>query len=163
MSGPARDLVVAVLILVFCGLTYLETNRIPTSVFSDLGAAFWPRVSLVFMAGLAMILLVQSAVRLQRSRAGGAAAAHAPIDWERYRNPLWCVALFAAFVVAVPWLGMLLGGILLVFAVLTATGQRNPSALLLHLLIALGLVGAMWALFTFGLRVLLPAGRLLPF
>lgn len=148
------------MILVFCGFAWIETTRIPRSVFSDLGAAFWPRVSLAFMAGLALMLLVQSALRLKRATPGDDDQA---TDWARYRNPLWCVGLFAVFVMAVPWLGMLLGGILLVFAVLTATGRRDPGALLQHLLIALGLVGVMWALFTFGLRVIFPAGRLLPF
>ena len=37
----------------------------------------------------------------------------------RYRNALACYGLFLVFLLTLPWLGMLIGGTLFVFAVLT--------------------------------------------
>jgi len=57
---------------------------------------------------------------------------------------------------------MLIGGTLLVFALLTALGHRTPKYLLIHAAIAIVSVGAVWSLFTFALQVYLPEGELLP-
>ena len=68
-----------------------------------------------------------------------------------------------AFLVTLPLLGMLLGGVLFVFFTLTLLGPREVRAVPRHAAISLGAVGVMWAVFTFALRVFLPAGEVLPF
>ena len=60
-----------------------------------------------------------------------------------------------------PWVGMLIGGVGFVFMLLNALGGWKPKQLALHGAIALVTVGGMWALFTFGLHVLLPPGEIL--
>jgi predicted membrane-bound spermidine synthase len=57
----------------------------------------------------------------------------------------------------IPYLGMLVGGMLFVFLLLSALGGWRP--ILLHAAIALISVGGMWTLFTFALRVILPRGE----
>jgi len=44
---------------------------------------------------------------------------------------------------------------------LTTLGHKTPKFLLLHAVIAIVSVGAVWSLFTFALRVYLPEGELL--
>jgi len=61
-----------------------------------------------------------------------------------------------------PYLGMLIGGVAFAFLLMSALGGFEPRQLLLHAAIALVAVGGMWALFTFGLRVPLPTGMILP-
>ena len=74
-----------------------------------------------------------------------------------WRNVIWVFVLFAAYLVAIPYLGLLIGGVLFVFLVLSALGGWRP--VILHAAIALISVGGMWTLFTFALRVFLPRGE----
>ena len=55
-----------------------------------------------------------------------------------------------------------IGGSLLVFLLMTVLGGAAPRQLVLHAVIAVLSVGAMWSVFTFGLRVLLPRGEIMP-
>ena len=54
-----------------------------------------------------------------------------------------------------------IGGVLFVFLALTVMGERTPRAIAIHLVVALATIGVMWAIFTFGLRVILPEGEIL--
>ena len=58
-------------------------------------------------------------------------------------------------------LGMLIGGIGFVFLILTVLGERNLKHHARHAAIAVVTIGVMWALFTFGLNVILPEGEIL--
>ena len=71
--------------------------------------------------------------------------------------------MFFAFVATLPVLGMLIGGFLFVFLALSALGPARLAVrpLAIHGAIAALAVGLMWAIFTFGLRVILPEGELL--
>jgi hypothetical protein len=55
---------------------------------------------------------------------------------------------------------MLIGGVLFVFCLLTAIGEVTKRNLIIHALIALIMIGAMWALFTYGLGVIFPQGEI---
>ena len=65
------------------------------------------------------------------------------------------------FLLFLNYLGMLIAGVLVTFALLTAIGERTPRALALHVVISVVSVGLVWALFTYVLRVYLPEGELL--
>ena len=80
--------------------------------------------------------------------------------WSRYQNAIYCFARFFVFLVTLPYLGMLLGGILFVFLMMSVLGGWSPKLILMHAVIAVLSVGSMWSIFTFGLRVMLPAGEL---
>ncbi len=111
---------------------------------------------------LSAIYLVQS---LRRGPAPedqpGPARAPGPIGWILYwRNPLWCFALFFAYLVTLPTLGSLIGGVLFVFTLMGVLGGWSARNLMQHAALALISVGGMWSIFTYGLGVILPPGEI---
>ncbi|MBT3360260.1 MAG: tripartite tricarboxylate transporter TctB family protein [Rhodospirillales bacterium] len=161
MTRANRDSYVAVFLLLFCGVFLGATFYVEDMGYESMGSEVWPQLILIVLFVLTLAYLFQS-MRM------GPDEAPAPEDsgfkgWlHRYRNALWCYALFFVFLVTLPWLGMLLGGVLFVFAALTVLGNRTPRDHAIHAAIALGTMSGMWAIFTFGLKVFLPAGEILP-
>ncbi|MEM7022144.1 MAG: tripartite tricarboxylate transporter TctB family protein [Pseudomonadota bacterium] len=155
-QGINRDTVVAIALLVLCGVFFTATFDIRETTYATIGAEVWPRLILVLLFVLSAIYLFQSVRRTEspadqtQAEPGGGLG--------RFRNALWCYVLFALFLLTLPWLGMLIGGILFVFGALTAMGERTARAFALHAAIAIGTIGTMWAIFTYGLRVILPEG-----
>ena len=154
-QGINRDTVVAIALLVLCGVFFTATFDIRETTYATIGAEVWPRLILVLLFVLSAIYLFQS---IQRSESPDDQAEAEPGGLGRFRNALWCYALFGLFLLTLPWLGMLIGGVLFVFGALTAMGERTPRAFGLHAAIAVGTIGMMWAIFTYGLRVILPEG-----
>ncbi len=151
-----RDTVVAVFLLLFCGVFYAASFQIEQTSYGTIGAEVWPRLILAVMFVLSSIYLFQS-VR----KGPDEAARHEAGFLSRYRNAILCYGLFLAFLLALDFLGMLLGGIAFVFLALSVLGERTPRQLAIHALVAVVSVGAMWAIFTFALRVILPEGEIL--
>ena len=156
MSAINRDTVVAVFLLLFCGVFFAASFRIEETSYATIGAEVWPRLILAVMFGLSAIYLFQS-VRKGPVDAGGPKAGFL----SRYRNAILCYGLFLAFLLTLDILGMLLGGIAFVFLALTALGERSLKMLAIHALVAIVSVGVMWSIFTFALRVMLPPGIIL--
>ncbi len=158
MGRINRDVVVAVALMFGCGVFFWASLDIREPDYGTLAPATWPQVILAYLLLLCVVYLGQSL------RAGSSATAKARGEtksWlERYRNPLWCYALFLLFLFTLPALGMLIGGVLFVFLLLCVIGGFSPRNLVVHAAIALVMVGAMWALFTFGLGVILPQGKI---
>ncbi len=159
MRRPNRDTASALVLLVACGAFFWASSRIRDMGFETLGAEVWPRIILALLTALSVIYLLRSL-----TRAPAAAPERSPgfVGWlEHYRNVIVCFALFGAFLLTLPYLGMLIGGIAFVFLTLTLLAPLTTRNLVVHALIAVLAVGAMWAVFTFGLNVILPEGRLL--
>jgi hypothetical protein len=57
-------------------------------------------------------------------------------------------------------LGSLIGGVLFVFTLMGVLGGWSPKHILQHAALALISVGGMWAIFTYGLEVILPPGEI---
>lgn len=162
MNHMNRDAWVAVALLLFAGFMFLASFDIRSPDYGVLAPSVWPRIIIVVFAMLSLIYLVQSL------RAGPDTLAD---EGERpgslagylsyWRNPIICFSLFAAYLALLPVLGMLLGGIAFVFALLCALGGWSPRQLALHAAVAIIAVGGMWSLFTYGLHVLLPTGILI--
>lgn len=164
--GIDRDGTIALVLLAAWGGFFVATFDIETTSYSTIQAYVWPRVVIVVLVALTIALLLQS-LRRMAATAEPAARAASPGEgsrWAggrflaRHRNALTLFALFFAFLVTLPILGMLLGGILFVFLALTLLGEPRAALVLRHGVIAVITVGVMWAIFTFWLRVFLPEG-----
>ena len=68
--------------------------------------------------------------------------------------------MYGLFLIGLPYVGILVAGILFVFIVLNLMGGWRPLQLVVHGIIAVGTMGSMWAIFTFALQVILPEGEL---
>ncbi len=69
--------------------------------------------------------------------------------------------MFLAFLLTLPVLGMLIGGVLFVFFTLCLLGPKTARSTGLHAIIAVVSVTCMWLVFTYGLGVFLPRGTVL--
>mgnify|MGYP001817139609 CR=1 FL=1 len=161
MGRINRDVIVALLLLAGCGAFFHASFQIEETNYGTIQSWVWPRIVLTALTGACLLLLGQALLRgaetVEKRRGGFLAWAG------RYRNAAYVYGLFFLFLVTLPYLGMLLGGVLFVFVTLTVLGRPQASLVPLHLAIAIGSIGAMWAIFTFALRVILPQGVILPF
>jgi hypothetical protein len=157
MKRLNRDSVIAVLLLLFCGLLFRQTFFVRKVPFSTMGSEVWPRFILIVLFLLLALYLFKSLITPSTSN-----LSDRPLKvWiEMYKNPLWCFGMFFLFLISLPYLGMLISGILFVFITQTIIGSRDKRSLMLHALVAIGAVGSMWAIFRFGLGVVMPAGSL---
>ncbi len=163
MSSVNRDTLVAIALLVACGGLYLASLDIREPDYGQLSPATWPRLIIGIVSVLSAIYLVQSI------RSGPSDSQSRPewagfrVFFTRWRNVLTVFALFLGYLLILPWVGMLFGGMAFVFLLLTTLGPVSARDTIIHAAIALATVGGMWLLFTYGLGVLLPRGELTGF
>ena len=162
MTRVNRDTVIAIVLLMACGILLAASFEIREPDYGVLSPATWPRVIIAVLTFLSLIYLVQS-IRMGVPEA----APDKDSPWSiagfiaHWRNVFWVFALFLVYLLTMPYLGMLIGGLAFVFLLLNALGGWQPRQLVLHGTIALVTVGGMWSLFTFGLHVFLPPGEIL--
>ncbi len=162
MTRVNRDTVIAIVLLMACGILLAASFEIREPDYGVLSPATWPRVIIAILIVLTLIYLVQSI-----SKGVPEAPPEDDGPWSiagfvaHWRNVFWVFALFLVYLLTMPYLGMLIGGLAFVFLLLNALGGWQPKQLVLHSIIAVVTVGGMWALFTFGLRVILPPGEIL--
>ncbi|MHA1529371.1 MAG: tripartite tricarboxylate transporter TctB family protein [Alphaproteobacteria bacterium] len=165
MTRVNRDTVVAILLLVGCGVLLNASFDIREPDYGQLSPAAWPRTIVGVLTFLSLIYLVQSIRRGVPSAPVEAEGTTKTVprgvgEWiAHWRNVFWVFALFLAYLLTMPWLGMLVGGMAFVFLLLNALGGWSAERLALHAVIAAISVGGMWSVFTFGLGVLLPRGE----
>ena len=177
LSRLNQDTILAILLLLISGGLLIASFDIREPDYGQLSPAAWPRAVVIALGFLSFLYLLQSVRAGAATQTGGdvpkqAPPLDAPADHDRsggaasffgyWRNVIWCFILFFAYLLTMPYLGMLIGGVAFAFLLMTALGGASPRQLALHAVIALVCVGGMWALFTFGLRVPLPTGMILP-
>lgn len=163
MKAINRDTLIAIVLLLFCGFLIWAGWQIRDPQFGELSPAAWPK-------GVTYVLTVFCLIYFFQSVLAGADERPEPAPehrglagfFRKYANPIVCFALYFAFLWTLPFFGTLIGGSLLVFLLLSVLGGIQPKQIVLHALISVISVGAMWALFTYGLRVLLPRGEIIP-
>jgi hypothetical protein len=159
MNRINRDTLVAVFLLLFCGVFLVSTFYIRETTYATLGSEVWPRVILTALTLFSLGYLVQS---LRQGRPKEEVPSGGFRGWlSTYRNALACFLWFGVFLITLPYLGMLIGGALFVYATLATLGERTLRAQAWHLTVAVTSVGVMWAIFTYALNVFLPEGELL--
>ena len=175
MGRLNQDTIIAIFLLLVSGGLMIASLDIREPDYGQLSPATWPRVIVVALAFLSFLYLLQS---LKAGTPAGVdlpgradMAEHSEVNVEPagatgffayWQNVIWCFVLFLAYLLVLPFLGMLIGGVSFAFLLMSALGGWQPRQLLLHAAIALVAVGGMWALFTFGLKVPLPPGMILP-
>lgn len=157
MNRINRDTIVAVFLLLFCGVFFAASLRIEETSYATIGAQVWPQLIIGLLFVLSTVYLFQS-IRIERSEPGAKAGSG---FFARYRNAIWCYGLFLVFLLTLDFFGMLIGGILFVFVALTVMGERTPRTMVIHAVVAVVSVGVMWSIFTFALGVILPEGELM--
>lgn len=159
VSRVNPDIVISLLLMVLSAVLFLETFGMQRVHLAIVGAKLWPRVVVIVLFFLSSIYFIQSI----RSRRPPEEAAFSVKGWlAKNRNVIGCFAIYGLFLLTLPYLGMLLGGSLFVFATLALIGRRDLRGHLVHAAIAVITIGGMWAVFRFGLGVILPEGELLP-
>ncbi|MBM3571366.1 MAG: tripartite tricarboxylate transporter TctB family protein [Alphaproteobacteria bacterium] len=152
------DAITALLLIVGAAGLFRLTYDFRVPIFATMSSALWPRLILAALAVMSLIYLVQS-LRSPADRDDDTA----PSTLRRHRNAITCFVLFAAFLVTLPWLGMLIGGIVYVFVMQELLGPRGWRHRVGHVLLAVGSVGGMWLVFRYALHVILPEGELVRF
>ncbi|MEQ8333696.1 tripartite tricarboxylate transporter TctB family protein [Nisaea sp.] len=158
MARLNRDTLVALLLLVFCGVMISASLEIEETNYGTMPSSVWPQAVLGVLTVFCLALLGQSIVKApapapeENTKSGGIG---------RYRNAITVYVLFFLFLLTMPYLGMLIGGVGFVFLSLTLLGEPELKRAPVHLAISIGTIGLMWGIFTFGLGVLLPDGELL--
>ena len=161
MNRVNRDTVVSAALMAFSGAAFWTTFSIQTRDDGIMQATVWPRAILVLMIVFSLTYFIRSLRGMNDDREAG--GERGLVAWLKYyRNPLGCFVLYFAFLATLPYLGVLIGGVLLVFLLLSLLGGFERSKIPLHAAIAVISIGGMWAIFTFALRVILPAGEILP-
>lgn len=161
----SRDAVVAVLLLAFCGVMWHASYDIELTNYGTLPSSVWPQIVIAALAVFSALMLLTTIAGRSKIEPGVAEPRAGDTGlggWFRhYRNAIVIYVLFLAFLLSLPILGMLIGGGLFVFLALTALGRPTPRLIGLHLLVAALSIGGMWAIFTFGLGVILPEGEII--
>ena len=158
MGRIDRDTLSAIFLLVLCGTFIAASLDIRETSYGTPGSELWPQAVLALLTLLSLAYLARSVRRASAARAGPGKGLRAWLA--AYANALWCYLFFAVFLVSLPYLGMLVACSLFVFATLAALGRGGMRALAFHAVVAAGSVGTMWAIFTYGLGVMLPEGAL---
>jgi hypothetical protein len=161
MNRLNRDTVIAIILMVFCGIFFWASFSIREPDYGVLPPSAWPRVVLVALSVLTVLYFVQSIRRTRTFDDSSSTAGKGLKHWfSIWQNPIWCFVLFFGYVSSLPVLGMLIGGVTFVFLLQCVLGGWSPRNLVVHALVALATVGGMWCIFTFGLGVLLPPGEI---
>ncbi len=164
MNRMNRDAWLAVALLLFTGFMLWASFDIREPDYGVLAPSVWPRIILVIFGFLSALYLMQSLRADPESAPKGEEELPASLMGYLvyWRNPIICFGLFAAYLALLPVLGMLLDGMAFVFVLLCALGGWSLRDIAIHAAVAVIAVGGMWSVFTYGLRVLMPTGMLIP-
>ncbi len=128
--------------------------------YGVLSPAAWPRLIIIIMGVLSVLYFVQS-LRMPKTDTSNTQKKNLFEFMDYWRNVFAVFIIFAAYLVALPFLGMLIGNIAFSFVLLSVLGGWRPF--IVHGLVAIGTSGGMWLLFTYALEVFLPRGSLTGF
>ena len=161
MRQTRTDLLIAIALLIFCTIMIIDSYGIRDLGFGGLPADAWPRFILWLLAIISTIFLANSNYKLWQTRTVKEEYTPDPLGYRRYLNALYCFGLFSVFLYTLDYFGMLIGATGFTFLLLNILGGISPKKLVNHALISIISIGGMWAIFTFGLKVILPEGELI--
>ena len=152
-----RDAGIGVGLLVFCGLLYWQAGLVSAPPFVPIGPAFFPRVILILLAGLALWLIAEDLLRRrtpskQQVKPTGPASS--------YRKVLLAFSLFLGYVAGLSLIGFLTATFLFVLGLSWSIGPRKLREIPKLVAIAIGTTLATYLIFEKYLYVFLPQGLL---
>ena len=155
-----RDSVVALCLIMASGGLMVASFDIREPDYGVLSPAAWPRLIIIIMGVLSVLYFVQS-LRMPKTDPASTRKKNLFEFMNYWRNVFSVFIIFAAYLVTLPFLGMLIGNIAFSFVLLSVLGGWRPF--IMHGLVAIGTSGGMWLLFTYALEVFLPRGSLTGF
>ncbi len=150
-----RDTAIGVGLLAFCALLFWQAGLVSAPPFVPIGPAFYPRVVLVLLAGLALWLIAED---LLRGRAPARKAAKPAGPAPNYRKVLLGFIVFWGYVASLSLVGYLASTFLFVLGLSWSIGPRNVRELPKLVVISVGTTLATYLIFEKYLYVFLPRG-----
>jgi putative tricarboxylic transport membrane protein len=150
-----RDTAIGLGLLAFCGLLYWQAGRTPAPPFVPIGPAFYPRVILIVLAGLAVWLIAEDILRKRAPSGAAKKAVGPPPD---YYQVLLAFFIFLGYVVGLSLIGYLAATFLFVLGASWSMGPRDVRALPKLVVVAAGTTLVTYLVFEKYLYVFLPRG-----
>ena len=152
-----RDTGIGAGLLAFSGILYWQAGLVSVPPFVPIGPSFYPRVVLIFLAGLAVWLIAEDLIRRRTSaRASKKQGGLAP----NYRRVLIAFFVFLGYVTGLSFIGYLASTFLFVLIMSWAIGPGKIRELPKLVLVAFGTALVTYLVFEKYLYVFLPRGLL---
>ncbi|SIT71403.1 tripartite tricarboxylate transporter TctB family protein [Edaphobacillus lindanitolerans] len=162
MQAAKRDLVNALVVIVFCGIAYYGALQIPIRGAAKTEADFFPKIIIGLLLFLAVCLLVSAAYQLWKGKSAQrekVAVAGFRQRFAENRKVILTFVIFAIYIFLLQEIGYFISSILFLFALylLLVPGKKRY---------VVGIIGAvlitvlLFVVFQYGLSVYLPGGTL---
>ena len=155
-----KDTIVAIFLLLFCGIMINSSFDIEDPGYQGMKASFWPTIVLCLLSIMCLVMLIKSVVTEAENNLNSNDTNLTNVLF-KFKNASICFLMFVLFLAFLDYLGMLIGGVLFVFGLLTMLGGFELKKIINHFIISIITIGIMWSIFTFGLKVILPEGEIL--
>ena len=155
-----KDTIVAISLLLFCGIMINSSFDIEDPGYQGMKASFWPTIVLCLLSIMCLVMLIKSVITEPENNLNSNDTNLTNVFF-KFKNASICFLMFVLFLAFLDYLGMLIGGVLFVFGLLTMLGGFELKKIINHFIISIITIGIMWSIFTFGLKVILPEGEIL--
>ena len=152
-----RDAGIGIGLLVFCALIYWQAGIVSAPPFVPIGPAFYPRVILILLAGLAVWLIAED---ILRRRVPSPAVKKPAGTTPDYGRVVLAFFVFLGYVVALSLLGYVTSTFLFVIGLSWSIGPRNMREMPKLFAVAVGTALVTYLVFEKYLYVFLPRGLL---
>ena len=152
-----RDTTIGIGLLVYSAVLNWQAGLVPVPPFIPIGPSFYPRIMLIFLAGLAVWLIAEDLLRKRAPSGATKKAAGAAPD---YRRVLWGFVIFLGYVACIDLIGFVTSTFLFILGMSWAVGPRNAREIPKLFAVAAGTTLACYLLFEKYLYVFLPRGLL---
>ena len=171
MTNNKTDIIISVFLLCFSGIMINDASNIRDLGFEGMKADAWPRVVLWLLVIISSVMLGKSYLLFKTE--GHVGNNNFKVNFAKFKNALICFGMFIFFLSTLDYLGMLLGGIVFVFGLLTFLGGFSLNLfqtflrglprinVILHLTFLNPIIGIGMLVFIFVIIVMLTEGEIL--
>lgn len=155
MVSAKRDLINAILLLIFSGIAYLGTTQLPIQNGGVAEADLFPNIVISILVILSICLFIQGISRLKKEKGKQGISIFKMII--QNKKIIYTFGLFSIYILLLPYLGYFISSVLFLnglYMVLTPSRKR----LWLVILFMIGLVYLLYLVFQQFLSVYLPSG-----